>query len=65
MHALSQVEVANEYYSALKAHSSYWTNPDVPAFIMHELFTASPFVPVSHGGDARYTSASNLADHEM
>ena len=38
----SKVEVANEYYSALKAHSSYWANPDIPAFIMHEVFRSRP-----------------------
>ena len=39
---LTQVEVANEYYSALKAHSSYWANADIPAFIMQEMFTTLP-----------------------
>jgi len=34
----SKVEVANEYISALKAHSSYWSHPDVAAFVVKEIF---------------------------
>ena len=33
----TELEAAQEYLAALKAHNSYFHNPDVAAFIVHEV----------------------------
>ena len=33
----SELEHASEYLAALKAHNGYWSNPDVAAFVVHEV----------------------------
>ena len=33
----SELEAAHEYLAALKGHNGYWGNPDVAAFIVHEV----------------------------
>jgi len=49
----SKVEVANEYISALKAHSSYWSHPDVAAFVVKEIFALNQSTASVSGIDSR------------
>ena len=33
----SELEIAHEYLAALRAHNTYFSNPDVAAFLIHEV----------------------------
>jgi len=57
----SKVELASMYMSALQAHSSYWSHPDVAAFIVQEAIEGLGVATVAKADDAAKAEGATAA----